>query len=75
MQPIAYARSKNIAPTEMPLTLQPTIEQPMLPMTWAGTTANPNPELTSFSSFPRLYALPRMDHWWRAGRHTISLTQ
>jgi len=50
-------------------------EQPLLPMEWAGNTANPNPELTSASVFPRLCALPRMDHWWRAGRHTISLSQ
>lgn len=49
-------------------------EQPMLPMEWAGKTANPNHELTTASDFPRLHTLPRMDHWWRAGRHTISLT-
>lgn len=37
--------------------------------------ARPNHEVTFASAYPKLYTLPRMDHWWRAGRHTPTLTQ
>lgn len=54
--------------------------QQALPMQWHGDDAlNPNPDAsldgTSAAAYPKLYTLPRMDHWWRAGRHASMLTR
>jgi hypothetical protein len=73
MSPTYYPEFADAVRPHAPQGTEAMMLQPMLHMHWAGNGSNPNAVRTLPELFPRLHALPRMDHWWRAGRHTLSL--
>ena len=76
MHVVSSIVSAEPAKVESHEAISETAAQQALCLAWVGEdSARPNLEVTSASTYPKLYTLPRMDHWWRAGRHTPTLTQ